>query len=319
MLVYYFSNGFEEAFKNRISIIEADISDDNVFDTLKDVPFDTIINCAACVKHFSGDDILTKINVHGVENLIKVSQYKNTKLIQISTVTIAGMHTNESYENQVVMHEDELFMIDDMDNKYVISKYTAETRMLDAIEDGLRGKIIRVGNLMGRHSDGEFQANMETNMFMSGIRGFSVMGKYPISHMTDPMSFSPIDCTARAVVLLSGVNDKFTAFNCDNRYGFDEMKIIDACNRNGLIIKAEDDKIYYEEFQKKLGDDKINSKLNGLAAYDIKDAHIVKTDNLFTTNILYRIGFSWPLVDDTYLDKAINSILTLDYFNTEDL
>lgn len=319
MLVYYFSKGFEKELEERVTLIETDISDDSSFETLKELPVDTIINCAACVKHFADDDILERINVHGVENLIKVAKYKSCRLIQISTVTIAGMHTDESYEKRIVMHEDELFMIDDMDNKYVISKYNAELKMLDAIEDGLRGKIIRVGNLMGRHSDGEFQANLETNMFLSGIRGFSVMGKYPISHMTDPMSFSPIDCTAKAVVLLSGTNDKFTAFNCDSRYGFDEMKIIDACNRNGITILPEDDKIYYEEFQKKLGDDKVNSLLNGLAAYDIKDAHIVETDNLFTTNILYRIGFSWPLVDDTYLDKAINSIMTLDYFNVDDI
>ena len=136
--------------------------------------------------------------------------------------------------------------------------------------------------------------------------------------MTDPMSFSPIDCTARALVLLSGTNDKFTAFNANSRYGFDEMKIIDACNRNGISIVPEDDEIYYKEFNKKLADDKINSKLTGLAAYDIKDAHAVDTDNLFTTNILYRLGFWWPLVDDSYLDRAINSIMTLDYFNIDD-
>ena len=190
--------------------------------------------------------------------------------------------------------------------------------MFDAIEKGLRGKVIRVGNLMGRHSDGEFQANMETNMFLSGIRGFAFMGKYPISHMTDPMRFSPIDCTARAVIMLAGTNDIFTAFNCDNRYGFDEMKIIDACNRNGLKIVPAADEEYYKEFREKLGDEGVNARLNGLAAYDIKDAHAVDTDNLFTTNILYRIGFSWPLVDDTYLDRAINSIMTLDYFGMDE-
>ena len=160
------------------------------------------------------------------------------------------------------MHENELFSIDSMDNKYVISKYQAELRVFDAVESGLRAKVIRVGNLMGRHSDGEFQANMETNMFLSGIRGFAFMGKYPISHMTDPMSFSPIDCTAKAVVTLAGTNDKFTAFNCDNRYGFDEMKIIDACNRCGLTIVPADDDEYYEEFRRKLGDERYNSKLN---------------------------------------------------------
>ena len=319
MLIYYFSNSYEDAIRDRITLLEADITDASLADVLADVPFDTVINCAACVKHFSDSDILEQINVHGVENLIDICMKKNAKLVQISTVSVPGIHTKESYEKQVRMHENELFVIDDMDNKYGISKYHAELKMLAAIDKGLRGKIIRCGNLMGRHSDGEFQANLETNMFMSGIRGFATMGKYPISHMTDPMRFSPVDCTARAIVLLAGVNDKFTAFNCDNRYGFDEMKIIDACNRNGIKIVPAADEEYYAEFQQKLGDDRVNARLHGLAAYDIKDGHAVDTDNLFTTNVLYRIGFSWPLVDDAYLDRAIHSVMTMDYFAMDDL
>ena len=318
MLIYYFGRGFEEELQNRITVVEADITDDSLRDALRDCPFDTVINCAACVKHFSDSDILDRINVGGVANLITLCLERKARLVQISTVSVPGVHTKESYEKQVRMHENELFVIDDMANKYVISKYRAEEKIFDAIEkDGLRAKVIRVGNLMGRHSDGEFQINLETNMFMSGIRGFAVMGKYPISHMTDPMSFSPVDCTAQAVVLLAGTDDKFTAFHANNRYGFDEMKIIDACNRNGIRIAPEADEVYYREFREKLGDESVNARLNGLAAYDVQDTHAVETDNLFTTNILYRIGFSWPLVDDAYLDRAIYSIMTLDYFDMD--
>ncbi|GEM_PF-288012 len=317
MLFYYFSDSFDDALRDRITLIDADITDKKLGDILTDIPFDTVINSAACVKHFSDSDILEQINVHGVENLIEICKNRHARLIQISTTSVPGIHTKESYKNQVTMHENELFVVDDMNNKYVISKYHAELAMFDAIESGMRGKVIRVGNLMGRHSDGEFQINLKTNMFISGIRGFAALGKYPISHMTDPMRFSPVDCTARAVVLLSGTNDQFTAFNCDNRYGFDEMKLIDACNRNGITILPTEDEAYYAEYRQKLADDKMNSKLTGLAAYDIQDAHAVNTDNLFTTNILYRIGFSWPLVDDTYLDRAIHSIMTLGYFDLD--
>ena len=66
-----------------------------------------------------------------------------------------------------------------------------------------------------------------------------------------------------------------------------------------------------------LGNAKLNGFLNGLAAYDRPDLHAVSTDNEFTTNILYRLGFSWPLIDDRYLDKVIESLVTLDYFNTD--
>ena len=319
MWIYYFGCGFTKEQEERITILEADITDKDLAQSFKGIKFSTLINCAACVKHFTNDDILTRINVYGVDNLIEVCKKFGARLIQISTTSVPGVHTDETYEKQVKMHENELFVIDDMDNKYVISKYTAETHIFSAIRTGLKAKVIRVGNLMGRDSDGEFQVNMETNMFMSGIRGFATMGKYPISHMTDPMRFSPVDCTAKAIVLLAGTNDEFTAFNADNRYGFDEMKIIDACNRNGITILPEEDAIYYAEYNKALGDDSINSRLNGLAAYDRSDLHSVETDNLFTTNILYRIGFSWPLVDDEYLTKVIKMLNTIDYFGYEDL
>ena len=146
------------------------------------------------------------------------------------------------------MHENELFVIDSMDNKYGISKYHAELKMLEAIKDGMRGKIIRVGNLMGRYSDGEFQLNFNTNAFLNALRGFATIGKCPISHATDPMSFSPVDLTARVIVTLAGTNDCFTAFHANNRFGFDEMQLIEACNRCGVAIRPVDDKEYYANY-----------------------------------------------------------------------
>ena len=239
-------------------------------------------------------------------------------MVQISTVSVPGVHTNETYLKQVKMHENELFVIDSMDNKYCISKYHAEQKMLEAIRGGLRGKIVRVGNLMGRHSDGEFQINFNTNAFLSALRGFVTIGKCPISHATDPMKFSPVDMTARAIVLLSGTDDKFTAFNADSRFGFDEMQLIEASNRCGLSIVPVKDDEYYADYYKMLGDAKVNSKLQGLITNDRPDLHPVDTDNLFTANVLYRLGFSWPLVERLYLERAIESLLTLDYFEQDE-
>ena len=318
MLMYYFDNPFKEVFSERITVIDADITDGNLHETLSSVRFDTLINCAAVVKHYSSDNSIEKVNVHGVENLIGIARAAGARMIQISTVSVPGVHTKETYLKQVRMHENELFVIDDMDNKYCISKYHAELKMLEAIRNGLRGKIIRVGNLMGRHSDGEFQINFNTNAFMNALRGFTTIGKCPLSHATDPMNFSPIDMTARAIVLLAGTDDRFTAFHADSRFGFDEMQLIEATNRCGLTIRPVPDEEYYDDYHRMLGDEKVNARLQGLVTNDRPDLHMVNTDNIFTANVLYRLGFSWPLVDSAYLERAIESLLTLDYFEPEE-
>ena len=318
MLMYYFDNPFEDAFKGRISVLDTDITDENLAERLSGVHFSTLINCAAVVKHYSSDDIIEKVNVRGVEHMIDLALKEGARMIQVSTVSVPGVHTRESYLKQVRMHENELFVIDDMDNKYCISKYHAELKMLEAIRNGLRGKIIRVGNLMGRHSDGEFQINFNTNAFMNALRGFVTIGKCPISHATDPMSFSPVDMTARAIVLLAGTDDRYTAFHADSRFGFDEMQLIEASNKCGLTITPVSDEEYYGDYYRMLGDEKVNARLQGLVTNDRPDLHMVDTDNLFTANVLYRLGFSWPLVDSAYLERAIESLLTLDYFEPEE-
>ena len=318
MLMYYFDDTYASEFEERITVLDADITDDDLPSVLAPYSFDTLINCAGCVKHFSADDTLERINVHGVENLIRTVRMKNARMIQISTVSIPGAHTEETYKRQIKMHENELFVIDSMDNKYGLSKYHAELKMLEAVKDGMRGKIIRVGNLMGRYSDGEFQLNFNTNAFLNALRGFATIGKCPISHATDPMSFSPVDLTAKVIVTLSGTNDCFTAFHANNRFGFDEMQLIEACNRCGVAIRPVDDKEYYADYYRMLADEKINLRLQGLVTNDRPDLHMVDTDNVFTANVLYRLGFSWPLMEKDYLDKTIVSLLTLDYFEPDD-
>ena len=48
--------------------------------------------------------------------------------------------------------------------------------VLGAAGDGLDVKIIRVGNLMGRQSDGEFQINSITNSFVKSLRAYAALG-----------------------------------------------------------------------------------------------------------------------------------------------
>ena len=90
MLMYYFDNPCQELFGERIICVDGDITSKEQVEKFADYKFNTIINCAACVKHFAAGDVLEKINVHGVENLIEFCKNSGRRLIQISTVSVAG-------------------------------------------------------------------------------------------------------------------------------------------------------------------------------------------------------------------------------------
>ena len=312
--VYYFEDECADLFEKRVRIVPGNITDDNIIENLGKLSFDTLINCAACVKHYASDNSIEQVNVVGAGNMIELSRAKNARFVQVSTVSIPGAHTEETYRRNIKMAENELFVIQDMNNQYIRSKYQAELLTFQAIKQGLRGKIIRVGNLMGRYSDGEFQINMRTNAFMNALRGFVAIGKCPMSHCTDPMSFSPVDCAAKSIVLLAGTNDCFTAFHAQPRYPFDEMYVIEAANRCGLTVKPVPDKEYYDDFYRMMGDNEKSEKVSALLTNDRPDLHMVDTENRFTTNVLYRLGFSWPLIDQSYLVRVLHGMDELGFF-----
>ena len=83
MLMYYFDNDFSDLFGSRLIACDGDITEEGLADKLAGLDFDTVINCAVCVKHFSNSDILERVNVHGVENLIDICLKLDKKLVQV--------------------------------------------------------------------------------------------------------------------------------------------------------------------------------------------------------------------------------------------
>ena len=90
LLMYYFGKPYMEQFGKRVFCVEGDLTDTESLKALDHVKADMIINCAANVKHFVKDDILDRVNFHGVENLIEVCLRNHMKLVQISTLSVGG-------------------------------------------------------------------------------------------------------------------------------------------------------------------------------------------------------------------------------------
>ena len=117
MLMYYFDNPCQELFGERIICVDGDITSKEQVEKFADYKFNTIINCAACVKHFAAGDVLEKINVHGVENLIEFCKNSGRRLIQISTVSVAGEGSDGVPPMSRVFNENDLYIGQNITNE----------------------------------------------------------------------------------------------------------------------------------------------------------------------------------------------------------
>ncbi len=320
ILMYYFETPYEELFGERIFVVQGDITDLDGLMKLKELEFGAVINCAACVKHFVRDDTLERINWHGVENLIELCVQTNRRLVQVSTVSVAGTSVNGAFSVDKKIRENELNFGQNLDNKYVYTKFKAEEALLKAVDErGLDGKIIRVGNLMSRYSDGLFQINSVTNGFMRSLRAYAMLGKISVAALDEMVEFSPIDYTAAAVVTLASSDKAFTVFHATNGHRVQMGDVVEAMNSRGIPVKIVSEKEFAEAFNNALADERLSEAVSPLISYQASDRNTVEFfidyDNAFTTKALYRLGFKWPIINEDYLGNVFESLSAMAFFD----
>lgn len=320
LLVYYFSSDFEEYFlSGRLTLIEGDITDKATFDKLQDLSIDTLFNCSANVRHFEADDLLDKVNVEGTGNIAAYCLAKDIKLVHISTVSVAGLSLDGKPNPFEPMTEHMFYFGQQMDNKYMLSKFRAERLIFEYILRGLKAKIMRVGNLMARNQDGEFQINLKANSFANKLRAYNTIGCISYEDSGVSVELSPIDFTAEAILLLAQTPDHCCLFHpFSNRaiYMYDLIKVM---RRQGLIVKQCLTEQFVKAFREALQDQDKSENFSGLIAYrNLTEGHTLselKADNAYTMQALYRFQFNWPLVSEAYLTKFINSLESLGFFD----
>ena len=318
MLMYYFDNPYQEMFGQRIICVDGDITSKEQVEGFAAYKFRTIINCAACVKHFAAGDILEKVNVRGVQNLIDFCKNSGRRLIQISTVSVAGEGSEGVPPMSRVFCENDLYIGQSITNEYIRTKFLAERAVLEAVSDGLDGKVIRVGNLMSRNSDGEFQINFITNGFLRSLRGYKAIGKFPMGGMHEIAELSPIDSTALAVLKLVQTDRRFTVFHACNSHHIYMADLIYAMQRYGFRLDVVRDAEFEEAVKEFAKNGKESDAVSGLIAYTSHNENEIYTmeyDNGFTAQVLYRLDYKWPVTDDRYLESAIAALDRLAFFD----
>ncbi|MDO5555588.1 MAG: AMP-binding protein [Clostridia bacterium] len=321
-LSFYFGKKYNSQINKRICIIEGDIVLENLgIDDLSMIDNVTaVINSAAIVKHYGKYETFEKINIDGTKNIVQFCKKYNKKLLHMSTLSISG-NSNLDYNNNntQLFSERNLYINQELDNIYTITKYEAERIILEEIENGLKANILRFGNITNRYSDGCFQINALDNAFANRIKSFVQIGCVPKILENVQIDFAPVDYCADAVVkILKHFNNKFIVFHIDNQKHISGYELIKLINELGLSIETVDNKDFKAKILS-LSKDKEKKKLISGVINDLdKNKELsykskIKINSDFTIEYLKKLNFEWPNINKNYLKKYI------DYFKSINL
>ncbi len=321
-LEFFFSKNELNEINNKIEVLEGDITNSHIF--LNDVDYEKVvdniglvINCAASVKHYGKFEKFYDINVRGTQNIIKFCIKNNKELVHISTLSVSGniieggQIIQKNIDELVDYDETKLYIGQNLDNVYAYTKFMAEKYVCDAIiNDNLKGKIIRMGNLTGRFSDGKFQPNVSENAFANRIKTIVNMKIMPENMLGLYLEMTPIDYAAKAVVKISKLNEDYTVFHVFNDKHAMMPFVIDVLkkvNINLKILSVEETKKIIKKY---LNDNTKINEIEGIIADINEDGMIEYNDNIkirsdFTKSILKNMNFEWPKITEEYFLKYL--------------
>lgn len=320
--LYFYYFGRTEAFAHideRVETFSAEVTQPDALDAIDQEGL-TVINCVANVKHFSAGNDIEMVNIESVRHLIRFCLRTNSRLIHISTNSIAGLSVDGVPGPEVKLTEQSFWLGQHIDeNKYVYSKFKAEELVLDAIaHHGLNAKIMRVGNLSARQKDGEFQINFNTNNFLSLLRAYVVIGMVPYEVLDQRFEFSPIDEVAHAIMLLSTTPKECTVFHPNNTHRQFLSDILNGFAEAGITLKRVETEEFQQALDRMMENPELVTLLRPLMAYNLSSTHQmswIESTNDYTTQVLYRCGFQWPTTAADYVHRFVDTIVGFDYFN----
>ncbi len=320
---YYFGSDLEEEFASRVEVLNGDVTDYGYFEAFEKLPIDTVFNCAANVKHFSNGTDIEDINVGGVENCIKFCKKTGARLIHFSTISVSGTTDDPDKLTRRELDEQSLYFGQTLDNKYTSSKLMGERKLLEAAAEGLDAKVIRVGTLAARESDGEFQINFLTNNFMGRLRSYSLLGCFPYAMIENQVCMGPIDRSCKAFLKLAKTAKECCVFNAVNNHTLPLGDIIRQMNKSVSRIEFVEYDVFADALNEAQKDPEKAAILSSMTAY-MNTAHGKKIVALpcsshYTTQILARMGFFWNASNEKYVDDFINVLRGFQFFSKDNL
>lgn len=324
---FYFGNKYDKLFEKYIEIVECQISEPHFGLPLSDFEnlqnnVDIAIHSAANVNHYGRYSNFEKANVVGTKNLIDFCTPKNIPLHYISTMTVSGNYLLKQNTEITEFTENSFYNGQNFDqNVYSKSKLIAESLIIEYISNGGTATIYRLGDLTGRYVDGVFQENINQNAIYLRLKSILEIGYVSNTILKNNLEFSPVDYASKAVqsIIWSDkcANRIFNIYNPNLISTENLLKFMEKSNYLITVLPKED----FARLIDSLSNSEDNqNKLIGIINdfTDDKDLvynYTIKQNNAITCKYLKSIGFTWPDINDIYLEKVLNYMKKVNFIN----
>lgn len=333
-LHFYFDNELDNFIDDRIIILKGDITKENFgldAETFKEITqkISTVINSAAMVKHYGDIKKFRNVNIKVTEKLCEYCKNNHKKLLHTSTISVsessnidATYVASKKYEG-TEFAENNLYIGQTLDNSYTSTKFEAERIILSNMVDGLNAKILRLGNITNRFSDGTFQINPDENAFAGRLKSFISLKNIPDYLQALPLEFTPVDLCGKAIVYILQNNIKdFSVYHLYNNHSIYLKDFVDILNSNHIALNFVDNKKFKSTIKNILEKTELQNELSGIINdlndnYDLIYERDVDLNSTLTQFFLQRLGFEWPNIDQNYIEKYINYMKKINFFKED--
>jgi hypothetical protein len=153
---------------------------------------------------------------------------------------------------------------------------------------------------------------------MGRIRVFQMLGCYPYAINDEPMEFTPINEVAKAIVLLSETPQECCVFHPFNNHSVHFGDVLQELSKVTQGPRQVEEDEFNKELEAAKQDPEKAKRLSSLLAYQDM-AHGQKvieipSENQYTTQVLYRLGFRWSPTSWNYVDQMLTAIAGFGFF-----
>ena len=311
-MAYCFGVDFYNTHQHRLVTLKSDLSEKRL-DLSKSIyeelsrKVEIIIHSAANVKHFGDYNESYKDNVKTTEQLLELAGNGCEKIFHhISTIdTGSGDIPGKDYLLYTEYTHDEGQR---SENVYVKSKFEAEKRVLDYRKNGLDASIHRAGNMTFNSETGQFQQNIEENFFYSMLKALIKVGFWTDKMKTLEFDLSFVNLAAKAIVLLTQTQLKNETYHICNPHTLTWQEMMILLKELGITppeVETNESR-YVAQLENKSEFEKIIERVKLYSfIWEGKPATLMVSKMDRTVMLLEKLGFQWPVVTKTHIEKMI--------------